>query len=262
MSNKAVQITDANFNETILNAKLPALVEAWHPGCGSCKPFALIVEQIACEFEGKMVVAQMNTMDAANAAAQLKVGTVPSLYFFFQGKMVKKDFGPKTVSDMKAVCESFLTTYCAANIQAQRVYEEALRKAAEKRDAGVEAWRAIIAEDEPNFPEYHAEVALRPPLEEYVAQELAPFKTQLDAGQITSAEFKQHWSNAFNELANNPPEHMIEAVTAWIHAVQAKMRAFEPASGKWNEVYRKAHHQFTTDVEEAERQLKAGLQAD
>src|SRR5277367_1873816 len=184
MSDKAIQITDANFKEAILNAKLPALVEAWHPGCGPCKPFALIVEQIACEFEGKMAVAQMNTMDAPNAAAQLKVSSIPALYFFFQGKMVKKDFGAKTVSDMRAVCESFLT-YCTANAQAQSVYEEALRKAAEKRDAGVEAWRAMLAEEEPKFPEYQAEVALRPALEAYIAKELTPLQAQLDAGKIT-----------------------------------------------------------------------------
>jgi thioredoxin 1 len=260
MSNKAIQITDANFKELIIEAKLPALVEAWHPGCGPCKPFAVIVEQIAGEFEGKMVVAQMNTDEAPLATAQLNVSGVPSLFFFFESKMVKHEFGPKTVGEMRQVCEAFFT-YCTANAEAQRAYAEALAKAVEKREAGMKAWHEYVDVAEKKFPESQVAIDKRVPLDAYLAKELAGKQAELDAGKLTAAEFKQFYNVAFNELMKNPPEEMVADCRAWHNAVMAKMMVIQPEMPKWNQVLAKVFDQYKADVEEAERQLSAAIAA-
>ncbi|MCA0269751.1 MAG: thioredoxin [Bacteroidetes bacterium] len=88
---KYVEATDANFTELIQSDK-PVLVDFWAPWCGPCRAIAPTIEQLAAEYEGRAVVAKMNT-DENMIAGQLGIRSIPTLLFFQNGVVVDQLVG-------------------------------------------------------------------------------------------------------------------------------------------------------------------------
>jgi len=95
---KAVEITDANFDELVNGDKL-VLVDFWAEWCGPCKMIGPIVEELAGEFEGKAIIGKMNVDLNSVAPVKFGVRSIPTLLFFKNGEVVDKQVGaiPKSV---------------------------------------------------------------------------------------------------------------------------------------------------------------------
>ena len=95
----ALQLTDANFDEVVLKADKPVLVDLWAEWCGPCRMVGPIIEEIAKEYEGKAVIGKLNVDFNPKVATDYGIMSIPALLFFKDGKVVDKQVGavPKHV---------------------------------------------------------------------------------------------------------------------------------------------------------------------
>jgi len=95
---KAIEITDANFNE-IVNSGKTVLIDFWADWCGPCVMLAPTIEELANEYEGKAIIAKLDVQENSSVPAQFGVRNIPTLLFFKDGKLVDKQVGvvPKQV---------------------------------------------------------------------------------------------------------------------------------------------------------------------
>jgi thioredoxin 1 len=90
---KAVDVTEATFEEEVLKSSIPVLVDFWAPWCGPCKMLAPTVDQIAKDYIGKLKVVKLNTDDNQQVAAAYNIWSIPTLMLFKDGKPVEQTVG-------------------------------------------------------------------------------------------------------------------------------------------------------------------------
>jgi thioredoxin 1 len=84
---KPIEITDANFEEEVINSEVPVLIDFWAIWCGPCKVIAPVVEEIASEYEGKIKVGKLDVDHNPNSAVQYGIRSIPTLLIFNDGKV-------------------------------------------------------------------------------------------------------------------------------------------------------------------------------
>lgn len=108
MVNQPVHVTDAAFEETVLKSSLPVIVDFWAPWCGPCKMVAPILDKIAKEQEGKLVIAKVNTDENPEWATRYGVQGIPTMLFVFGGKIVHRQVGALPEPMLREVLNQFL----------------------------------------------------------------------------------------------------------------------------------------------------------
>lgn len=104
----ALQVTDSNFDELVLNSGKPALVDFWAEWCGPCRMIAPYVEQIAEEYKDKAVVAKVDVDSCPGIAARYGIRNIPTVLFFKGGEQVDKQVGAVPKSNLVAKLEALL----------------------------------------------------------------------------------------------------------------------------------------------------------
>lgn len=95
----ALEITDANFQETVLNSSKPVIVDFWAEWCGPCRMVGPIVEEIGKENPDTVVVGKVNVDFNPGITAKYGIRNIPTLLYFKGGQVVDKQVGavPKQV---------------------------------------------------------------------------------------------------------------------------------------------------------------------
>jgi thioredoxin 1 len=88
-----IHITDDTFEELVLKAPVPAVVDFWAPWCGPCRMIAPIVEDLAREYEGRALIAKINTDENIGTAGALGITGIPTLILFKDGQEVDRVVG-------------------------------------------------------------------------------------------------------------------------------------------------------------------------
>lgn len=104
----AFQFTDSNVNEIIESGK-PVVIDFWATWCGPCKAIGPFVDELAQEYDGKVVIGKYNVDDENDLAVKYRVMSIPTLLFFKDGK--KTDIrlaGSQSKSDIQAKIEELL----------------------------------------------------------------------------------------------------------------------------------------------------------
>ncbi len=104
----APAVTDASFEQDVLNSGVPVLVDFWAPWCGPCRMVAPIVDEIAKEFDGKLKVFKLNTDENPNVASQYGIRSIPTLMIFKQGAKVDTVVGAVPKTTLSHTIEKYL----------------------------------------------------------------------------------------------------------------------------------------------------------
>lgn len=99
--NRPLQITDRQFDEQVLGSEIPVLVDFWAPWCGPCQMIGPILEEIAGEYAGQIVVAKVNTDQNHQNALRLGVQGIPTMVLFRDGNEVDRVVGALPKASLK-----------------------------------------------------------------------------------------------------------------------------------------------------------------
>ena len=89
----ALQITDASFDEVVLKSDKPVLVDFWATWCGPCRMLGPVIEEIATEYEGRVVVGKVDVDSNQEYAAKYGVRNIPTVLVFQNGEVVGRQVG-------------------------------------------------------------------------------------------------------------------------------------------------------------------------
>lgn len=106
MSEKVINLTDANFAETI--SKGVTLVDFWATWCGPCMMQGPIVEQVAEKINGRANIAKANIDDAGNSATEYGVRSIPTIIIFKDGEIIEQFVGVQQEAQLIAAIEKAL----------------------------------------------------------------------------------------------------------------------------------------------------------
>ncbi len=110
MLNEPINVTDAAFDEAVLQSELPVVVDFWAPWCGPCKMVGPILEQIADDYSGKLIVAKVNTDENPEWAMKFGVQGIPTMLFVSEGNVLHQQVGAVPEPFLREIVDTFLET--------------------------------------------------------------------------------------------------------------------------------------------------------
>ena len=108
MISEPVHVTDASFEKVVLQSELPVMVDFWAPWCGPCRMVAPILNKLAKEYAGKILVTKVNTDDNPDWATKFGVQGIPTMLFVNDGKIAHRQVGALPEGMIREILEQFL----------------------------------------------------------------------------------------------------------------------------------------------------------
>lgn len=93
MAGLVEELSDADFDTKVLKNSVPVLVDFWAPWCGPCKSIAPVLEELAKEYQGKVLIMKLNVDDNPRSPAQFNVRAIPNLILFKGGAEIDRVVG-------------------------------------------------------------------------------------------------------------------------------------------------------------------------
>lgn len=101
-------ITDKDFDQEVIKAGTPVLVDLWAPWCGPCRMIGPVVEKLSTEYEGKVKFCRINVDENQKTAARYRVMSIPTLILFKEGKPAETVVGAVPESALKSKIDAHL----------------------------------------------------------------------------------------------------------------------------------------------------------
>jgi len=101
-------LTDANFEEKIIQSEKLAVVDLSAEWCGPCRIVSPIIHELAAEYHGRIVAGELNVDENPSVTAKYKVRNIPTVLFIKKGEVVDKQVGAMPKSNYKALIEKHI----------------------------------------------------------------------------------------------------------------------------------------------------------
>jgi thioredoxin 1 len=88
-----IEITDTNFQEVVINAGKPAVVDFWAEWCGPCRMLTPVIKELSTEYEGRVVVGKVDVDSNPGISAKYGIRNIPTVLFLKDGQVVDKQVG-------------------------------------------------------------------------------------------------------------------------------------------------------------------------
>jgi len=101
------EITDANLKSLLSEGK-PMVVDCWAPWCGPCKMMHPVIDELAAEYDGKVIIGKLNVDENAGTCEQFGIMNIPTILFFKNGELVNRSVGYTPKPRLQPLVETLL----------------------------------------------------------------------------------------------------------------------------------------------------------
>jgi thioredoxin 1 len=108
MDGKPLEIVDAQFQDEVLGAKVPVLVDFWASWCGPCRMVAPVLEEMARDYADKLKVVKVNVDDNPDTSSRYSVMSIPTMIIFKEGAPVETIIGFRKKEELSAIINQFI----------------------------------------------------------------------------------------------------------------------------------------------------------
>jgi len=105
---KTIEITDQNFNELIMQAEVPVLLDIWAPWCGPCQMIGPLVDELAEDFEGRALIGKVNVDSNPKISEMFGIKSIPTLIFMQKDEVVQRFSGLVPKPNMTEILEELI----------------------------------------------------------------------------------------------------------------------------------------------------------
>ncbi len=102
------EIKDQDFDQEVLKAGLPVVVDFWAPWCGPCRQIAPVVDKLSEEYKGKLKFCKVNVDENHDTASKYHVMSIPTLIFFKNGQLVEQTVGGVSEKTLRSKIQDLL----------------------------------------------------------------------------------------------------------------------------------------------------------
>lgn len=115
MISEPIHVTDTAFEKTVLQSKVPVIVDFWAPWCGPCRMVAPTLDKLAKEYAGQLLVAKVNTDENPEWMMKYGIQGIPTMLFVAGGKIIHRQVGALPEPMLRDIVTQFLEVVKTAN---------------------------------------------------------------------------------------------------------------------------------------------------
>lgn len=104
----AIEITDANFEEVVMNSDKPVVVDFWAEWCGPCRMIGPLIEEMHTEYEGKAIIGKVDVDSNPGVSAKFGIRNIPTVLFIKGGEVADKSIGAVPKEQLKSKLDALL----------------------------------------------------------------------------------------------------------------------------------------------------------
>jgi thioredoxin 1 len=108
--NEPIHVNDNSFEKTVLKSTLPVLVDFWAPWCAPCRMMGPVIDKIAAQYAGRLLVSKVDTDQNPGWAERYRVRGIPTLLFFSGGQVLNQQVGVVSYESLQRMVDHFLET--------------------------------------------------------------------------------------------------------------------------------------------------------
>ena len=104
----SIAVSDADFESVVIKSSIPVLVDFWAPWCGPCRGIGPIVEELASDYQGKVLVCKCNVDESFKVPNMFGIRAIPTLIMFKDGEVIDQVTGAVAKSHLVGMIEKAL----------------------------------------------------------------------------------------------------------------------------------------------------------